>query len=393
MPLRIAIDARHIKDFGYGTYIRNLVRALARLDNDNHYLVTCHPADASELAGLPKNFEVISHVGTDAESFDQIGFPLLLKRLSADLYHIPLNAVPLFMPKPYVVTIHDMSSLLYAEAAGWRHSLWLYRFRRGLLRADRVIAVSGATRRDVESLLRIPSDRIRQIYNSIDEKFGAQVPAEAEKSAVLERYQIQYPYILYAGTTRRQKNIPRLVEAFAVVKGDLDEHPVYRDLRLVIIGDEIAHNPSVRRAVIQSRVEHAVRFLGFVPFETLRIFYEAAAAFVFPSLYEGFGLPPLEAMAAGTPVVTSNVSSLPEVVGDAAAIVNPENVFDIARGIREVLLDTNLRARLVDRGYQRLKAFSWDRTASQVLETYLEVSGRAWRRSSRAEPAQVRPDR
>ena len=393
MPLRIAIDARHIKDFGYGTYIRNLVRALARLDNDNRYLLTCHPADTVELAGLPQNFEVISHVRADDEAFDQIGFPLFLKGLSADLYHIPLNSVPLFMPKPYVVTIHDMSSLLYAEATGWRHSLWLYRFRRGLLRADRVIAVSGATRRDVESLLQIPADRIRQIYNSIDEKFGAQVPSEAEKNAVLERYQIQYPYILYAGTTRRQKNIPRLVEAFAVVKGDLDKHSVYRDLRLVIIGDEIAHNPSVRRAVIQSRVEHAVRFLGFVPFETLRIFYEAAAAFVFPSLYEGFGLPPLEAMAAGTPVVTSNVSSLPEVVGDAAEIVNPENVFDIARGIREVLLDMSLRARLVEHGYHRVKAFSWERTATQVLETYMEVAGRAWRRSSRAEPEPLRPDR
>jgi glycosyltransferase involved in cell wall biosynthesis len=125
-------------------------------------------------------------------------------------------------------------------------------------------------------------------------------------------------------------------------------------------------------------MEQSVRFLGFVPISTLRVFYETAAAFVFPSLYEGFGLPPLEAMALGTPVVTSNVSSLPEAVDDAAVTVNPENVFDIARGIRDVLLNHDLRARLVDLGRVQAQRFNWERTARQVLDTYLEVaSGRA----------------
>ena len=153
----------------------------------------------------------------------------------------------------------------------------------------------------------------------------------------MDRYQIDYPFLLYVGTIRPQKNIPRLVEAFAVLRGELENHPLYKDLRLIIIGDEISRHPAVRRSVIQTRMEHAVRFLGFVPFDTLRTFYTSAAAFVFPSLYEGFGLPPLEAMASGTPVVTSSVSSLPEVVEDAAVLVNPENVFEIARGIREAL--------------------------------------------------------
>ena len=165
-----------------------------------------------------------------------------------------------------------------------------------------------------------------------------------DRRRIMERYQIQYPFLLYAGNIRRHKNVPRLVEAFAVVREQLASHPVYRDLRLVIIGDTISQFPAVRQAVIRSRVEQVVRFLGFVPFETLRCFYESAAAFVFPSRYEGFGLPPLEAMACGAPVVTSNVSSLPEVVGDAAILVNPENVFDIVRGIRDALLDEQLRA-------------------------------------------------
>jgi glycosyltransferase involved in cell wall biosynthesis len=160
-----------------------------------------------------------------------------------------------------------------------------------------------------------------------------------------------------------------------VVREQLSRHPAYQDLHLIVIGDEISRYPSVRRAVIQTRVEKVVRFLGFVPFDTLRIFFESAALFVFPSLYEGFGLPPLEAMACGTPVVTSNVSSLPEVVGDAALLVNPENVFDIARGIKEGLLDEDLRSRLIAKGKAQAARFSWERTAREVLEVYGEVAG------------------
>jgi glycosyltransferase involved in cell wall biosynthesis len=131
----------------------------------------------------------------------------------------------------------------------------------------------------------------------------------------------------------------------------------------------------VRRAVIQTRVEKAVRFLGFVPFEALRVFFESAALFVFPSLYEGFGLPPLEAMATGTPVVASNVGSLLEVLGDAALLANPENVFEIARAIQDALLDEDLRADLIAKGKAQAARYSWDRTARDVLEVYREVSG------------------
>lgn len=159
-----------------------------------------------------------------------------------------------------------------------------------------------------------------------------------------------------------------------MVRAELERHPVYNGLRLIIIGDEISTSPSVRRAVIQSRVENSVRFLGFVPIDTLRVFYQSASVFVFPSLYEGFGLPPLEAMACGTPVVCSHFSSLPEVVGDAVVVVNPENVFDIARGMREALLDQGLRSQLVQRGLEQSRRFDWQRTAAQVQATYSDVA-------------------
>jgi glycosyltransferase involved in cell wall biosynthesis len=157
------------------------------------------------------------------------------------------------------------------------------------------------------------------------------------------------------------------------VKAELENHPKYHNLRLIVIGDDLNAFPAVRHSVLRSGIQQSVRFLGFVPLETLRVFYDEAVAFLFPSLYEGFGLPPLEAMAHGTPVVTSNVSALPETVGDAAVLVNPENVFDIARGIREVLLDDEFREQLRQKGFQQVRRFSWDVTAQRVLEVYREV--------------------
>lgn len=387
MPLRIVIDVRHINDFGIGTYVRNLIQALAQIDPENRYVLTTARDNRDELAGLPANFEIALYHPPKRAMWENIGYAWFLKSLAPDLIHMPLNQVPLLMPKPYVVTMHDMSSFLYGNSSGFIENLRLYRFRRGLVRADRVIAVSAATRRDVENYMRIPPERIRQVYSAPDPRFLTHASSAAtaaswvrDQAQLLERYQINYPFLLYAGKIRPHKNIPRLIEAFAVVRSELEQHPRYRDLRLIIIGDEISKHPEVRRAMVQTRTEQAVRFFGFVPFETLKMFYSAARAFVFPSLYEGFGLPPLEAMASGTPVITSSVSSLPEVVGSAAMVVNPEIVFDIARGIREVLLDDDLRRRLIAAGHKQVLQFSWRSTAERVLAVYREVAAGSDRR-------------
>jgi glycosyltransferase involved in cell wall biosynthesis len=370
MPLHIGIDIRRLRDFGIGTYIRNLVRALGELDHENRYSLIAAEADPAELPALPPNFRCAVYSRSD--SWLGLSYWLFLRGLSFDLFHVPLNVAPLLMPRPYLVTVHDMSRLLFENAPGLSNSVRLFRYRRGLMRAARVLTVSNATRRDVESVLGIPSSHIRTIYNAPDPAFLDAAPPAIQR--VMDRYQIEYPFLLYAGNIRPQKNIPRLVEAFAVVRGDLVDHPQLSNLHLIIIGDEISHYPAVRQAVIKSRVEHQVRFLGFVPIETLRCLYQTAQAFVFPSLYEGFGLPPLEAMSCGAPVVASNVSALPEVIGDAAVIVNPENVFDIARGIRDILLDADLRRRVIAKGYAQARRFSWRDTASQVLETYREIA-------------------
>ena len=378
-PLRIAFDARHMREYGIGTHIRNLVGSIKEIDRENQYSLLVRAGDKSAFDPLPPNFRTVVWDRASGHWVDDIRLPLLFRSFRADVHHIPMNTVPMLMPKPYVVTIHDLGSLIFPQQEDFRRSIRAYRLRHGLLRADEIIAVSSATSRDLQSILNIPKNRIRVIYNAPDPIFMQNSVSEDQHQRRLleDRYQITYPYLLYAGTIRPQKNVPRLVEAFAVLRNDLASHPVYKHLRLVIIGDELSKYPQVRRAVIQSKMESLVRFLGFVPVETLRAFYTNAAAFVFPSLYEGFGLPPLEAMACGTPVVTSNSSSLPEVVGEAAIIVNPENVFDIARGCREVLLDEVLRKRCVRQGLVQLQRFSWKQTAEQVVETYCQVAARS----------------
>jgi glycosyltransferase involved in cell wall biosynthesis len=390
-PLRLAIDVRHIRDYGIGSYIRNLLSAFHLRDDPVEFVLAGRPPDLRDLPPLDERFQKAPFPRSDSGLLNQATFPWFLRQFDTDLAHIPLNSVPMLLPRPYVVTVHDMSSLLFGSdgsgRGGLRRAYRRMRFRQGLLRASRVIAVSDATQRDVESLMAIPPERIRRIYGAVDPKFFQPIqPADARAAGpqaaeyyrrqLFERYQIRHPYLLYAGTIRPQKNLPRLIEAFSVLKTELAGHPFYRDLKLLVIGDEISKHPSVRRTVVQTRVEREVRFFGFVSFDALRLFYEGAEAFVFPSLYEGFGYPPLEAMASGVPVVTSSTSSLPEVVGDAAELVNPENIFDITRGMREVLLNTSHRHHLIERGRKRVHRFNWNETARQVLEVYREVCGR-----------------
>jgi len=177
--------------------------------------------------------------------------------------------------------------------------------------------------------------------------------------------------VLYVGNIKRHKNVERLIDAFARAR-----HAGPDDLRLIIIGAEISKYPALRQAVHRHRLDKHVRFLGFQPHETLAAFYRLARAFVFPSLYEGFGLPPLEAMACGAPVVTSNVSSLPEIAGDAALLVDPYDVDAIADGIRRAVTDEALRADLIQRGLARARAFSWAQSVGEIHKIYMEVLAR-----------------
>ncbi len=372
--MKIAIDVRRLADFGIGTYIRNLVRTLFRKDAVNRYLLIGDPHRMEELGPLPENFQTLPYLRGDESAGNHFHLHFLLRDRAVELLHVPHVRVPLLVPCRYVVTVHDLADFLFPTDDGFRRSLRLYLARRGLTRAARILAVSRATRLDLAEFFRLPGKKIEVVYNAIDERFCRPCRYE-EKKLVLERYGVVYPFALYAGNVKRQKNLARLIEAFAVLKGELRQHPVYADLKLILIGDELSKHADLRRTVIKTRIQQDVRFLGFVPIDVLRVFYSSAEVFVFPSLYEGFGLPPLEAMAQGTPVIVSNVSSLPEVVGNAAVMVHPDNIFDIARGIKRVLLDADTRDLLRQRGLEQVKKFSWDRSVERVLSIYGETAG------------------
>jgi glycosyltransferase involved in cell wall biosynthesis len=377
MPLvKIAIDIRRMTDFGVGTYIRNVVRTLAKLDRETTFFLIGSPAKVKEIGPLPPNFQTVALAQPERSPKGFWEFRTTMERLHCDLVHIPnLFSVPRVLPCPYVMTVHDM--LEHMSRARQQNGFWgawhLYWTKRVLHGAAHIFAVSNFTRIEVQKLFGIPDSRIEVVYNAIDERFLHGHASAAERQLIAERYQVTYPFLLYAGRISPQKNVVRIIEAFSALKTELQKEQAFPDLKLIIIGDDLSGNPDLRRTVVRSGVQNDVRFLGFVPIEVLRTFYDQAKIFVFPSLYEGFGLPPLEAMAHGTPVVASNVSSLPEVVGNAAVLVHPENVFEIMRALQRVLLDQPLREKMKERSYRQVTKFSWEKSVRRILDAYREV--------------------
>jgi glycosyltransferase involved in cell wall biosynthesis len=367
--MRVAIDARKLHDFGIGTYIRNLLRQLARIDHDTEYVLLCGEADIGVAAQLGPNFRAVLEPSPNYSIREQIHVPWVLRRERPDLYHAPHYVLPAAVSCSSVVTIHDCIHLMFPQYLPSRAA---YAYARAQMwtaahRSDCILTVSDASKRDILHLFNIPPEKIVVIYNAIDAHFSVTPPADAV-GRVRERYQLNHRFVLYVGNIKPHKNLVRLIEAFNELRtGELE------DLKLLIIGDEISKLPALRRAVHRHKLHKHVRFLGYVPDDQLAVLYRLAAVFAFPSLYEGFGLPPLEAMASGTPVVVSNVSSLPEVVGDAAVLVDPHDVSSIVDGLRLVLTDPARAEEMRRKGLERAREFSWERSVARTLEVYKRV--------------------
>jgi glycosyltransferase involved in cell wall biosynthesis len=374
--VRIGIDARKLHDFGIGTYIRNLVRHLARIDSDTEFVVFCRPGDVGSIRALGENFRGVPETAGNYTIAEQVRLPIAARREGVALFHAPHYVLPPLITCRSVVTIHDCIHLMFPQYLPNRMAP-LYAstsIRLAARRATRVLTVSESSKRDILRFVPVPPEKIDVIYNAYDERFGIE-PAEEEVVRVRERYQLTDEFVLYAGNVKPHKNLERLIEAFELVRRRGLQH-----LKLVLIGDDISKYTALRRAVHRHQLHKYVRFLGYMPEETLAVMYRLAAVFVFPSLYEGFGLPPIEAMASGTPVVTSNVSSLPEVAGDAALLVDPYDPVAIADGIDRVLRDEGLRRDLRMKGLARAKQFSWESSVRRVHDIY---------RQAVAEPALV----
>jgi glycosyltransferase involved in cell wall biosynthesis len=369
--VRIAIDARKLRDYGIGTYLRNLLRQLARQDQASEYVLLCREADCGIADELGPNFRAVPETARPYSIREQFAVPATLHREGAELFHSPHYVLPPLTPCRSVVTIHDCihlrfpqylpNRLAYAYA---RASMWIAAHK-----AARVMTVSEASKRDILRYFRVPESRIDVIYNAIDDRFSQEPPGD-EIERVRQRYQLTAPFVLYAGNIKPHKNLERLIEAFHLMREDAAD---LRDVQLLIIGDEISKYANLRRAVHRHKLHKHVRFFGFVPDQTLAALYRLADVFVFPSLYEGFGLPPLEAMASGTPVITSNVSSIPEVVGDAALMIDPYDPQAIADAMHRVLTEPALRTDLRTRGLARAREFSWERSIARVRDIYSAV--------------------
>jgi glycosyltransferase involved in cell wall biosynthesis len=367
--MRVAIDARKLHDFGIGTYIRNLVRHLARIDHDTEFVLLCGEADLGVAAQLGPNFRAVLEPSPNYSIREQIHVPWVLRRERPDLYHAPHYVLPAAIHCNSVVTIHDCIHLMFPQYLPNRMA---YAYARAQMwtaahRSDCILTVSDASKRDILHLFNIPPEKIVVVYNAIDAHFSITPPPDAV-ARVRERYQLDHRFVLYVGNIKPHKNLVRLIEAFSELRtGDLE------DVKLLIIGDQISKLPALRHAVHRHKLHKHVRFLGYVPDDQLAVLYRLAAVFVFPSLYEGFGLPPLEAMASGTPVVVSNVSSLPEVVGDAAVLVDPHDIDSIVDGLRCVLTNPTRADEMRRKGLERSREFSWERSVARTLEVYKRI--------------------
>ncbi len=385
--MRIGINALFLQkpNTGMGQHLFHLLEGLDSLDEKDHQYVVLSPRfrraytlQAPQLSDRFREVEVVSalaRLGDNVEQvwWEQVGIVRAGTRERIDLLHSPYWSNPLWAPWPTVVTVHDVIQFVLPEYA-WRKISRVYFgiVSRSARRADAVITVSECSKRDIVTLLGLPPERIHVIGNAVDASLHPVRDAWLLAS-VRVRYGIAPRFILYFGGFDLRKNVPRLIESYARLPAALR-----KEYQLVIAGRymHLGHPlyPDPRQTVQRLGLDGRVVFTGQVREQDKAPLFSAATVFVFPSLYEGFGIPVLEAMACGTPVVTSDSSALPEVVGDAGLLVDPYDTDAISDGIRALLEDQARREDLARRGLERARLFTWHQVAEQTLRVYREIS-------------------
>lgn len=367
MPYTIAIDARKIRDYGIGTYTRNLIRELAEIDGENNYLLLTGAQGKKALRGLPENFRVVVQRSPVYSLREVFAMSWQLLRLRVDLYHATHYVLPGWVPGRVVVTIHDVIHLLYPEFLPNRlafiYAQWM--IRRSLQRGDRIIAVSRTTRRDLMKYFRVDGGKIEVVYNGIEDDLRQEVGSD-ELERWMRNLGLERPYLLFVGNAEKpHKNLDNVVKAYAKALQIQDfPHP------LVCVGDRAGVEFKIRQRAEQLGIGGRVLLLGHVAQEALPAIYHGASLFLYPTLYEGFGLPVVEAMSAGLPVITSNTSALKEVAAGYADLVNPLDVDGMAKAIVRCVCDADHRESLRKLGRRRSREFDWRRAAERTLAIY-----------------------
>ena len=365
--MRVAFDAHMVgeRESGNETYAVNLVRALAADPGGNTYQVlTPHPDRLRAILTLPSSATIVRVRPAASVLRIPFGIPQAVRRHHSDVLHVTYVAPPM-VSCPTVVSVHDLSYLAYPQSVSPRTRLVLtVLVRASVRRAARVIAISAFTRRDLVTRYGIAEERIAVIHLAAGPAFH--VLDDARSQRLPEG--VSEPYVLAVGNLEPRKNLARLIEAFAAVALESGV-----TAKLVLVGKSKGQEASLARLVEQHGLRERVVFTGFVEEDQLVLLYNRAALFIYPSLYEGFGLPPLEAMACGCPVVASNVTAIPEVLGDAALLVDPTSVSAMAEAMRDVLRRDELARDLRARGLRQAARYSWARAAQQTREVYSDA--------------------
>jgi glycosyltransferase involved in cell wall biosynthesis len=369
--MRIAINTLGMKGklHGVGNYIKNLVCALSRLDSHSQYFLFASSENIRHLEGLGENFwiELAPNNRALRVAWEQTLLPLKLKQHKVDVYHGPAFAAPLLKTCPQVVSIHDMTAHLFPKQHSVHTRWYLRNLVPAMLKAtDRVIAVSESAKADILNFGKVKDDKVCVIPLGVEERFR-QIRDEKRLSMIREKYALERDFILFVGMIEPRKNLENLVDAFLAAS-------LPQRCDLVLVGSLGWGYSELLQKIGASNNKGCIRMPGYVQDTDLPALYSAATAFVYPSFYEGFGLPILEAMACGAPVITSSVSSLPEVAGDAALFVDPTDTKALASALQRIFEDSSLRQDLSRRGRQRSSLFTWQQSAEKTLAVYRRVA-------------------
>ncbi len=371
--IRIAIDAHTVgtKLGGNESYAVNLIEALAQIDSTNNYTIYVTTNEARDrFSNRWPNFKVRSTLPHTPLIRIPLTLSAELRKHPVDVLHVQFTAPP-FCPCPFVVSIHDLSFEHLPQTFKRRSRTQLrLTVRHSARRAARILSLSEHTRGDIVETYGIEPNRIEAIPLAAPDHF-CRVNDKRELQRVRHNYGIEGDYILSVGSIQPRKNLARLIKAYAQLRGDCsaDKLP-----KLVLVGKCAWLYDETLRALDQVGVKDSVVLTGYVPESDLPAIYSSALCFVYPSYFEGFGLPPLEAMKCGTPVIVGNQTSLPEVVGNAGLTVDPFDVDAIAGAIRRLMNDPALRAELSQKGQERASTFTWRETASRTLQIYQDVA-------------------
>ncbi|MFW9804972.1 MAG: glycosyltransferase family 4 protein [Candidatus Thorarchaeota archaeon] len=371
--MRVAIDAHMVgmRETGNEVYITNLIRALQSMempDIEFVILQTARSESPLDPARPAENFRVVRVI--PANSFVRIpwSIPRQVRRKQVDVLHMTYNAPPWLSSSALVVSVHDLAYRLYPQYYSPRARLILsLLIPLSIRRAERVTTLSENSRQDIVREYGLSADKIVVTSAAASPEFQV-VEDRRRLGAVRARYGLRESFVLAVGNLEPRKNLSGLVRAYAALRqsGAISQ-------QLVIVGQAHWQGSAVSAEVKKLGLSREVVFTGYVPIDDLVMLYNAATVFVYPSLYEGFGLPILEAMSCGTPVITSNLASIPEVAGEAALLVSPQSEEDLAQVLGRVLVDESLRHKLREKGLRQAAQFSWGKTAHRLLEAYKDA--------------------